>query len=46
MNPYGHGRTELPSNVRSLFRPVSMMLPDIQTISEVLLFSEGITFYY
>ena len=41
MNPGYLGRAELPEGLKALFRPITVVVPDLELICENMLFAEG-----
>jgi len=41
MNPGYLGRAELPEGLKALFRPITVVVPDLELICENMLMSEG-----
>jgi dynein heavy chain len=43
MNPGYLGRSELPEGLKALFRPITVVVPDLELICENMLMAEGFT---
>ena len=41
MNPGYLGRSELPEGLKTLFRPITVVVPDLELICENILMAEG-----
>ena len=41
MNPGYLGRAELPEGLKALFRPITVVVPDLELICENMLMAEG-----